>query len=143
MSAPTQPAVTTRLALLAAALWWGSLGAVGLLAAPLLFAVIPSPALAGLVAAELFAAQTWVSIACCLGLLLFSKQKHAQFQEEWAQDAMVFVLGGALLALLLQYGIAPRIVARHNAALWHSVGVVLYGLQWLCALATLWRLSRR
>ena len=49
-----------------------------------------------------------------------------------------------MLALLLQYGVAPRIVARHHpAALWHGLAVALYGLQWLCALGTLWRLSRR
>ena len=56
---------------------------------------------------------------------------------------MVFVVAGLLLALLQQYGVAPRIVARENLRLWHSVGSVMYALQWLCALAVLWRTARR
>ena len=56
---------------------------------------------------------------------------------------MVFVVAGLLLALLQQYGVAPRIVARENLRLWHSVGSVLYLLQWLCAGAVLWRAGRK
>ena len=128
-----------RLPALIAALWWGSLTTIGFLVVPLLFAHLPSPALAGFMAAKLFAAQTWVAVACCLGLLLISKPKYALAQAPWAQAAMVFILGGLLLALLTQFGVAPRIVARQDLRLWHSVGTVMYGLQWCCALAVLWR----
>ena len=38
-----------------------------------------------------------------------------------------------LLALLVEFAVAPRIVARENLALWHSVGSAMYLLQWLCA----------
>ena len=31
----------------------------------------------------------------------------------------------------------PRIVARQDLRLWHTVGSVLYGLQWMCALVVL------
>ena len=48
-----------------------------------------------------------------------------------------------LLALLQQYGVAPRIVARQDLRLWHSVGSVFYGLQWLCALRVLWSTAQR
>ena len=44
-----------------AALWWGSLTTLGALVVPLLFVHLPSPALAGGMAAKLFAAQTWLS----------------------------------------------------------------------------------
>lgn len=44
-----------------------------------------------------------------------------------------------LLALLLEFAVAPRIVARDNLRLWHSVGSVMLGLQWLCAALLLWR----
>ncbi|WP_034387527.1 DUF4149 domain-containing protein [Comamonas composti] len=128
-----------RLPLLAAALWWGSLSAIGFMAVPMLFANLPSPALAGYMAAKLFAAQTWVSIACCALLLVIAKRKHAQTMEPWAQAAIVFVIAGMLLALLVQYGVSPRIVARENLKLWHSLGTVMYGVQWLCALVVLWR----
>jgi hypothetical protein len=127
-----------RLPALVAALWWGSLTTIGFLVVPLLFAHLPSPSLAGFMAAKLFAAQTWVAVACCLVLLVISKPKYALAQHRWAQAAMVFILGGLLLALLTQFGVAPRIVARQELRLWHSVGTVMYALQWCCALAVLW-----
>ena len=132
-----------RLPVLAAALWWGGLSVMGFVAVPMLFANLPTPAQAGNMAARLFEAQTYISIACCALLLAVSKPKHAERQAPWAQAAIVFVIAGLLLALLQQYGVAPRIVARQNLRLWHSVGSVMYALQWLCALAVLWRTARR
>ncbi|GAA6119782.1 DUF4149 domain-containing protein [Acidovorax sp. FG27] len=131
-----------RLPLLAAALWWGSLSAIGFVVVPLLFTHLPTPALAGGMAARLFEAQTFISIACGALLLVLSKRKYAEVEEAWARAAMVFIIGGLLLALVSQYGVAPRIVARQNLKLWHSVGTVLYALQWLCALLVLWRIAR-
>lgn len=132
-----------RIALLAAALWWGSLSAIGFMAVPLLFAQLPSPTMAGFMAAKLFAAQTWVSVACAAGLLVLAKRRGAERQEPWAASALVFVILGLLLALLVQYGVSPKIVARENLKLWHSAGTVMYAVQWLCALLVLWRLSRQ
>ena len=128
-----------RLPVFLAALWWGSLSAIGFVAVPMLFAHLPTPALAGFMAAKLFAAQTWISIACCALLLVFSKRKHAEKLEQWAQAAIGFVIAGMLLALLVQYGVSPKIVARENLRLWHSVGTGMYALQWLCAAVVLWR----
>ena len=132
-----------RFPVLAAALWWGSLSAIGFVAVPMLFAHLPTPAMAGQMAAKMFAAQTYISIAACACLLVLSKKKHAEKPEEWAQAAIVFVILGLLLALLVQYGVAPRIVARQNLKLWHGVGTVMYAGQWLCALAVLWRTAKR
>lgn len=132
-----------RLPTLVAALWWGSLTTIGFLVVPMLFAHLPSPMVAGNMAAKLFAAQTWVAVACCLVLLLISRPKQAIAQYPWAQAAMVFILGGMLLALLTQFGVAPRIVARQDLRLWHSVGTVVYVLQWCCALAVLWQTLRQ
>ena len=126
-----------RLPALVAALWWGSLSSIGFLAVPLLFAHLPTPAMAGTLAAKLFAAQTWVSVCCALLLLLLSRPKGAVALYPWAQAAMLFIVGGMLLALVSQYGVAPRIVARQDLRLWHTVGSVLYGLQWVCALVVL------
>jgi cytosine/uracil/thiamine/allantoin permease len=130
-----------RLAVLAAALWWGSLTAIGGLAVPLLFSALPTPALAGQVAARLFAAQTWVSVGCGLVLLLASRPRDEADKPAWAGAALVFVLGGLLLALVNQYGVSPRIVARQNLAVWHTVGSTMYALQWACALVVLWRVT--
>lgn len=132
----------SRLPALLAALWWGSLTTIGFLVVPLLFAHLPSPAMAGGMAARLFAAQTWVTVVCCVLLLLLSRPKGEVTQYPWAQAAMVFIVGGLLLALLVQFGVAPRIVARQDLRLWHSVGSVMYALQWCCALVVLWRTLR-
>lgn len=130
-----------RLPVFLAALWWGSLSVIGFMAVPMLFVHLPTPAVAGFMAAKLFAAQTWISIACCALLLVFSKRKHAEKIEEWAQAAIGFVIAGMLLALLVQYGVSPKIVARENLKLWHSVGTGMYALQWLCAAVVLWRVA--
>ncbi|MEG2630155.1 MAG: DUF4149 domain-containing protein, partial [Comamonas sp.] len=61
-------------------------------------------------------------------------------EEPWARDVLVWVIVGMLLALLVQFGVAPRIVAKQDLKLWHSVGTLMYAVQWLCALRVLWRL---
>ncbi len=130
-----------RFAALLAALWWGSLTTIGFLVVPLLFANLPTPAMAGGMAAKLFAAQTWVSMACGLLLLLLSRSKQSQTLSQWAQVAIIFITLGLLTALLNQFAVAPRIVARENLRLWHSVGSVMYLVQWLCAGIVLWKLA--
>ncbi|MDP2768935.1 MAG: DUF4149 domain-containing protein [Giesbergeria sp.] len=134
--------MTARFPALFAALWWGSLGAIGFLAVPLLFVHLPTPAMAGAMAARLFAAQTWVSVACGMLLLLISRPKGDVTLYPWARSATFFIVAGLLLALLVQFGVAPRIVARQDLRLWHSVGTLMYALQWGCALATLWHTLR-
>ncbi|WP_111876879.1 DUF4149 domain-containing protein [Paracidovorax anthurii] len=130
-----------RLPVLLAALWWGSLSAIGFIAVPMLFVHMPTPAMAGNMAARLFEAQTHVSVVCGVLLLLLSTRKETAHQEDWARATMAYVIGGLLLSLLVQYGVAPRIMARANLKIWHSVGTVMYALQWGCALLILWRTS--
>lgn len=125
-----------------AALWWGSLTTLGVLVVPLLFVYLPSPAMAGGMAAKLFSAQTWLSVACGLLLLLLHPPGQAVTDSAPEQFALVFVLFGVLLALLSEFAIAPRIVSRENLRLWHSVGSVMFVLQWLCAGVTFRQLTR-
>ena len=77
-----------RLPIFAAALWWGSLSTVGFLAVPMLFASLPLAAMAGFMAAKLFAAQTWVSLACGLVLLVVAKDKASNTIQPWARAAL-------------------------------------------------------
>jgi hypothetical protein len=126
-----------------AALWWGSLTTLGALVVPMLFAHLPSPALAGGMAAKLFSAQTWLSTGCGVLLLLLSRPGQGLPATGRAQSAMMFVLLGVLLALLSEFAVAPRIVSRENLRLWHSVGSVMFVLQWLCAGMTFWTLTRK
>ncbi len=136
--------MASRMPLLLAALWWGSLTTIGFLVVPLLFAQLPSPALAGSMAARLFTAQTWVSTGCGLLLLLLASRQNRSASARSAVPAgMLYVLAAMLLALLSQYAVAPRIVLRENLRLWHSVGSAMFVLQWLCALIVLCKLAGR
>ena len=130
-----------RVAAFAAALWWGSLTAVGFMVVPLLFKFLPTPAMAGHMAARLFTAQTWVSVSCGVVLLLVSRSDRPPAQAQRAQAALVFIVLGMLLALLIEFAVAPRIVARENLRLWHGAGSVMYAVQWLCAAVVLWRIT--
>ena len=129
-----------------AALWWGSLTALGFVVVPMLFTHLPSPAAAGQMAAKLFTAQTWLSIACAMLLLLLYNQKEAVAPDLRAQAAIKFIVTGLLLAVLVEFGLSPRIVSARadggNLKLLHGVGSAMYFAQWLCAGFTLWTLSR-
>jgi len=130
-----------RVPVLVAALWWGSLTTTGFLVVPMLFASLPSAALAGNTAARLFSAQTWIALGCGMLLLFASRAGREDARMDWARGALIFVVGGVLLALLSEFAVAPRIVARDNLKLWHSVGSAMYVLQWLCAGVVLWKVS--
>ena len=58
--------MNARMGLMVAALWWGSLTALGFVVVPMLFTHLGSPAAAGVMAAKLFTAQTWLSIGCTM-----------------------------------------------------------------------------
>jgi hypothetical protein len=116
-----------------AALWWGSLTTIGFYVVPMLFANLPTPAMAGNMAAKLFSTQTWVAVVCGLLLLFVSRSNRPQAQVKRAQEATVFIVFGMLLALLSEFGVAPHIIARDNLRLWHSLGTGFYVLQWVCA----------
>ena len=129
-----------------AALWWGSLTALGFVVVPMLFTHLPSPAAAGQMAAKLFTAQTWLSIACAMLLLLVYNQKEAVAPDLRAQAAIKFIVTGLLLAVLVEFGLSPRILSARadggDLKLLHGVGSAMYFAQWLCAGFTLWTLSR-
>jgi hypothetical protein len=137
--------VRERIAWLAAALWWGSLSALGGLYVPLLFKHLGSPAAAGAMAAKLFAAQTWLSAGCAMVLLLAFNR--AEGLQALARAVLKYVVAGLLLALLVDLAVAPRIVSARatggSLALWHGLGSALFLGQWLCATLVLWRLAPR
>ena len=103
------------LPLYAAALWWGSLTALGAWVVPLLFRHLGTPALAGQMAARLFEFQTHVGAVCAV-ILLMSVRANSRFKD------LIWIISGLLLALLQQWAVAPRIEARENLALWHEIG---------------------
>ena len=135
-----------RFGLMLAALWWGSLTALGFVIVPMLFTHMPSPAAAGQMAAKLFTAQAWLSIACAMFLLLIYNQKGSEMQDIRAQTAIKFIVTGLLLVVLVEFGLSPRIVSARadggNLKLLHGLGSAMYFGQWLCAGFALWQLSR-
>ena len=136
-----------RWATLAAGLWWGSLSALCFVVVPLLFTHLPSPAMAGSMAARLFSAQTWLSCGCALLLLMAVSRSDSYTLAVLSQVLMRPVVAGLLVALLLELAVAPRIVAARaegqSLRLWHGLGSAMLVLQWLSAGAAFWRLARR
>ena len=131
-----------RVPLFAAALWWGSLTAIGFIAVPVLFSHFPA-AQAGQSAARLFTGQTWTSIGCGLVVLMGARDDDGRASLHWAHGAIGFVITGLLLAILGEFAIAPHIVARQDLAFWHTAGTGAYAAQWVCSLVVFWKLSSR
>ena len=139
--------VHQRIGMLAAALWWGSLTALGFVIVPMLFMHLGSSAAAGAMAAKLFGAQTSISTSCALLMLMVFKKKDELADAAYARVAMKFIVTGMLLALLVEFGVAPRIASARadggNLRLWHGLGSAMLLGQWLCAGFTLWSLTAR
>ena len=137
--------IKARFGMLLAALWWGSLSALGFVLVPLLFLHMSSPAAAGAMAAKLFGAQTWLSTACAMLMLLVFNKKDEPALLPYAQAAIKFVVAGLLLAWLVEFGVAARVVSARaeggNLKLWHGLGSAMMLGQWLCAGLALWRLT--
>ena len=135
----------SRFVVMLAALWWGSLSGLGFVVVPMLFTHLGSPAEAGAMAAKLFTAQTWLSVACAMPLLMLLNQRDEAEVVPDSRAAMAWVVTGMLLALLVEFGVAAQIVSARstggNLRLWHGLGSAMYFGQWLCASLLLWRLS--
>lgn len=117
-----------------AAAWAMGLTTLGFFVVPMLFMHLPSPAIAGRMAAQLFSVQTAISTGCAVLLLWILAASQKKLANPVASRLTQWVLAGALLALLLEFGVAPRILAHENLALWHGMGSAMYAVQWLCSL---------
>ena len=53
----------------------------------------------------------------------------------------MLALAGALLTLLVEFGVSPHIVARENLKFWHGIGSAMYFAQWLCAVLAFGKLA--
>lgn len=135
-------AIRLRLGVLVAGLWWGSLTGLGFVVVPLLFAHLGSPAAAGAMAATLFTAQTWLSIACTMLLLIIFNPKQGVAVVFTSSSAIKSVVLGLLLTVLVEFAVSPNIAAARAASgdlrLWHGLGSAMYLGQWVCAALTAW-----
>ena len=131
-----------------AALWWGGMSAVSFVVVPTLFARL-GPAVAGPVAAQLFALQSTGVIVVGLALLLWLRQQRRRVP---AQDigplmgTMALVLLAMLAALLQEFAVAERIVSARSTGgdlrLWHGLGSAFVFVQWWCGAWVFKRLIR-
>ncbi|MDP4622156.1 MAG: DUF4149 domain-containing protein [Hydrogenophaga sp.] len=131
-----------------AALWWGGMSAVSFVVVPTLFARL-GPAVAGPVAAQLFALQSTGVIVVGLALLMWLRQQRRRVP---AQDigplmgTMALVLLAMFAALLQEFAVAERIVSARSTGgdlrLWHGLGSALVFVQWLCGAWVFKRLIR-
>lgn len=132
--------MAVRAALWLAAAWAISLTTLGFFVVPMLFLYLPSPALAGAMAAHLFQVQTGISAVCALGLLGTVLRDAS---DAGVRRFMALLALGLACALAVEFWVAPHIIARDNPAFWHRLGSGFYLLQWLCAIAALHLQIRR
>ena len=79
-------------------------------------------------------------------LLLIYNQKGTETHDFRVRVAIKFIVTGLLLAVLVEFGVSPRILSARidasNLKLLHGLGSAMYFAQWLCSGLTLWCLSR-
>ncbi|MBS3916371.1 MAG: DUF4149 domain-containing protein [Sulfuritalea sp.] len=129
-------------------LWVGGVWAIGFIAAPALFAVLPDRALAGDLAGKLFGIIAWVGIVCAAYLL-------AYFAWRWRRSlpgkgVFWLVLTMLLLVLAGHFGIEPILTGlkaeawplsvmsdatKSRFVFWHGLAGGLYVLQSLLGAA--------
>ena len=128
-------ALTVPLALAAIWLLSASLSA---LAVPVIIATVPYWHEVRVHLAQIGLWQTWISIAACVVLLSLSRKKHAETEEGWAQGALlIYVLGGVVTAVLLNYGVLPRWLVQSASFVLTAQVVAVMLLHWCCAALTL------
>ncbi len=133
---------------LLAAIWLGSMTAIGFFAVPTTFATLPELSMAGNLAARFFYGQGWISMVCIVLLVMFFRTSlrsagdpaTGKKPDMWYFGALLL---GFFLALFIQQVVQPRILARDNLALWHNLGTALYVLEWACAVLAVLRLQLR
>lgn len=100
--------------LLASVLWAGSLWALGYVAAPTVFRMLPSTQ-AGEIVGALLARQAWLAMACALVLLVLVR--FAQDLDARRKRALMIVVVAMLAcALVIYLGLQPAMARMREAA---------------------------
>ena len=105
----------SRVRLLVAVFWAGSLWTIGYLVAPTLFATLHDSALAGTIVGSLLRSEAWVSIVCAaLLLLLVSTAGTLDAAQKRRLNIIVGIMVACALAIYL--GVQPAMAALKEAA---------------------------
>lgn len=143
------PTLVSRGTALLVALWAGVLLAIGAIAAPAAFAVLP-PADAGRVAGRMFAIEAHAGLAVVVLLFLVERRRareSAQVAQGSVFSANLMILLGALFCTVAGYfALQPMMAAaRAGQGSWsfgalHAVSSAFFVLKGLLVLALAWRL---
>ena len=140
--------ISHALALLAATLWVGGIGAIGYLAVPVLFQTLADKQLAGMLAGKLFSVTAYLGIICGVYLLAYYV---VQLGSQAFRQKAFWVVGIMLLLTLIgQFGIQPILADLKAQALpmevmksalagsfrtWHGVASIMYLVQSILGVA--------
>jgi len=151
-------ALFQRLFLLIAGIWVGSLFTVGYLVVPTIFANLQDRQVAGMIAAAIFQAEAYVSVAVCVALLLLANTLIKRKVENYRNTRWV-ILVLLLISAMTCFGFIPYmnalrqealllgipVMASPSASLFgrlHGISSGLFLIQSLLGLWMVWRLTR-
>ncbi|MEG1115492.1 MAG: DUF4149 domain-containing protein [Janthinobacterium sp.] len=145
----------TRVRLLVATLWAGSLWTIGFIVAPTLFGTLSDRVLAGNIAGSMFRAEAWLSIACALILLVLLQWRPGALELKRRRLLAALVLSMLVCALLSHFGISPLMAElkaqaqgssgimdeamRSRFGMLHGVSTVIFAVQSLLAGVLIWK----
>ena len=141
------PALVRRVAAWLAGVWAGLIAAVGFVAAPVLFSVLPR-AEAGHAAAHLFAVEAGLGLAVAALLLLLAFQEaraNAEVGGSRFSAEMLLVLAALFCIVAGHYAIQPMLAsAGHGGvpsfALLHGVASAFFVARFIAVAILAWRL---
>jgi len=143
----------TRIRLLVATLWAGSLWTIGFVVAPTLFGTLSDRVLAGNIAGSMFRAEAWLSIACAALLLALLQWAPGALEPKRRRLLGALVLSMLVCALVSHFGITPLMAElkaqapsgimndamRSRFGMLHGVSTLVFAVQSLLAGILIWK----
>ena len=143
----------TRIRILVATLWAGSLWTIGFVVAPTLFGTLSDRVLAGNIAGSMFRAEAWLSIACAVILLTLLQWAPGALEPKRRRLLGALVLSMLVCALVSHFGITPLMAElkaqapsgimddamRSRFGMLHGVSTLVFAVQSLLASVLIWK----
>ena len=143
----------SRLRILVATLWAGSLWTIGFVVAPTLFGTLSDRVLAGNIAGSLFRVEAWLSIACAVLLLALLQWAPGALEPKRRRLLGALVLSMLVCALVSHFGITPLMselkaqapsgimddAMRSRFGMLHGVSTLVFAVQSLLAGVLIWK----
>jgi MFS family permease len=143
----------SRLRILVATLWAGSLWTIGFVVAPTLFGTLSDRVLAGNIAGSMFRAEAWLSIACALVLLALLQWAPGALEPKRRRLLGALVLSMLVCALVSHFGITPLMselkaqapsgimdaAMRSRFGMLHGVSTLVFAVQSVLAGILIWK----